>query len=105
MVVPIGLSVSDFIAVGGLTLKVCQVLKNRGAVSQYSSLVDFLNSLRASMEAISTLITSSHMAAVPNPNKALLNGIDYELKCCQRSLEEFLVRLSGVTSRCLNQVR
>ena len=95
---PIGLSIGDFIAVGGLTLKVCQILNNRGAVSEYSSLVDFLNSLRASMDAISALITSSNAEAVLNPSKALLNGIHYQLKCCQCSLEEFLVRLLSVTS-------
>ncbi|KAI9776663.1 MAG: hypothetical protein M1839_009469 [Geoglossum umbratile] len=90
MVVPFGISVGDFIAVGGLALKVCQVLRNRGATSQYASLIDFLNSLRASMDAISALITGSPTAASLNPDQAFINGIAHQLKCCQRTLEVFL---------------
>ena len=91
MLVPFGISVGDFIAVSSLALKVSQVLKNRGAVSQYSSLVDFLNSICASMDAISALITTSHTATVLSPDRAFINGIGHQLKCCQHNLEDFLV--------------
>jgi hypothetical protein len=94
MVVPFGISIGDFIAVGSLAYQIAQALsETRGAVSDYSSLIEMLKSLSASLQTVADFISGPSTGAMVKPDAALINGINYHVQCCQRLLRQFTVNI------------
>lgn len=94
MVVPFGISIGDFVAVGNLAYQIAQALsETRGAVSDYSSLIEMLKSLSGSLQTVSGFISGSSTGAMVKPDIALINGINYHVQCCQRLLCQFTVNI------------
>jgi hypothetical protein len=94
MVVPFGISIGDFIAVGSLAYQIAQALsETRGAVSDYSSLIEMLKSLGGSLQTVADFISGPSTEAMVKPDKALINGINYHVQCCQRLLCQFTVNI------------
>jgi len=99
MSVPFGFSIGDFIAVGALAYQIAQALsETRGAVSDYSSLIELLRSLSGSLQTVSDFISSLSMRAAVKPDIALINGINYHVKCCQRLLCQFTVNITSYSN-------
>jgi hypothetical protein len=94
MAVPFGISIGDFIAVGSLAYQIAQALsETRGAVSDYSSLIEMLKSLSGSLQTVSDFISGPSTESMVKPDKALINGINYHVQCCQRLLCQFTVNI------------
>jgi hypothetical protein len=94
MSVLFGFSIGDFIAVGALAYQIAQALsETRGAVLDYSSLIELLRSLSGSLQTVSDFISSPSMRTAVKPDIALINGINYHVQCCQRLLFQFTVNL------------
>jgi hypothetical protein len=94
MAVPFGISIGDFIAVGRLAYQIAQALsETRGAVSDYSSLIEMLKSLSGSLQTVSEFISGPSTESMVKPDKALINGINYHVQCCQRLLCQFTVNI------------
>jgi hypothetical protein len=94
MVVPFGISIGDFIAVGTLAYQIAQALsETRGATSEYRSLIELLQSLGDSLRTVSDFIGSPSIGASVEPDIALVNGINYQVQCCQRLLSQFMINI------------
>jgi hypothetical protein len=92
MVVPFGISIGDFIAVGKLAHDIAAALSDtRGAVAEYKSLIDLLGSLVTAVQQITNFVCSSAACATLRIDQSLVNGLLFHLKCCRRLMEQFLV--------------
>jgi hypothetical protein len=92
MVVPFGISIGDFIAVGALAHEIAVALNDtRGAVAEYRSLIKLLESLVTCVQQITNFVSSSAACATLRIDKALANGLIFHVQCCRRLMEQFLV--------------
>jgi len=92
MVVPFGISIGDFIAVGKLAHEIAVALNDaRGAVAEYRSLIKLLESLATSVQQITNFVSSSAACATLRIDQALANGLLFHMQCCRRLMEQFLV--------------
>jgi hypothetical protein len=92
MVLPFGISVGDFIAVGQLAHDIAVALSNtRSAAAEYTSLIELLKSLATSIQLIVNYISSSAACATLKVDQALVNGLLFHAQSCQRLMAQFLV--------------
>lgn len=92
MVVPLGISIGDFIAVGKLAFEIATALNDcRGAATEYKSLIELLRSLQTSVSLISNYVSSSSSCATLKVDQAFMNGLLFHAGCCHRLLNQFIV--------------
>ncbi|KAK2754429.1 hypothetical protein FQN54_007073 [Arachnomyces sp. PD_36] len=93
MVVPFGISVGDFIAVGKLVHDIIDALnKSKGAAADYRSFISTLKSLSNSLNTIKDFLgqVTQEASHYQVHEAALLNGIGHEIDCCKTLLKSFL---------------
>ncbi|KAI9800743.1 MAG: hypothetical protein M1833_003159 [Piccolia ochrophora] len=104
MVLPFGVSIGDFVAVGCLAHKVAVSLnERRGSVAQYESLIELLNSIETALQSVSAFIQSPTSLAGLKLDTAFVNGICYETYRCQKLLERFSIESQKYTDSFLKQ--
>ncbi|KAI9739356.1 MAG: hypothetical protein M1834_007569 [Cirrosporium novae-zelandiae] len=92
MVLPFGISIGDFIAVGKLAHDIAVTLSDtRAAVAEYASLIELLRSLATSIQIITNFISNSAIYATLRVDQAFMNGIRFHVTRCQQLMEQFLV--------------
>jgi hypothetical protein len=114
MVIPFGISLGDFIAVGNLVYLTIQALGNsRGSSTDYQDLITSLSSLGRSVRTTAAEFLSLSFedgTTGGRPDVAAVNGIKHELACCKGLLEDFLLRCNKFTEtllpgRCENRIK
>ncbi|KAF2811278.1 ankyrin [Mytilinidion resinicola] len=103
MVVPFGISIGDFIAVGALAHDIAVALNDtRGAVAEYRSLIKLLESLVTSTQQITNFVSSSAACATLKIDQALANGLLFHVQCCRRLMTQFLTDSQKYTQSMVN---
>ncbi|KIX97136.1 uncharacterized protein Z520_07250 [Fonsecaea multimorphosa CBS 102226] len=103
MVVPFGISVGDFIAVGKLALEIATALSDcRGAAADYKGLIDLLKSLEISLNSITNFLSSSSLGETSNVDQAFMNGVLFHAGRCHTLLSQFKLDSRKYTERLIN---
>jgi hypothetical protein len=103
MVVPFGVSIGDFVAVGTLAYNIAAALNDtRGAAAEYRSLIELLESLAAATQQITNFLSSSAACATLRIDQALANGLVFHAQSCQRLMTQFLVDSQKYTQSMIN---
>ncbi|KAI9692342.1 MAG: hypothetical protein M1822_006573 [Bathelium mastoideum] len=103
MVVPFGISIGDFIAVGQLAFEIAAALSDcRGAAAEYKSLIELLKSLKTSISLISNFVSDPSRFTALNVDQAFMNGLAFHAGCCHRLLTQFVVDSRKYTDKLVN---
>jgi hypothetical protein len=105
MVVPFGISIGDFIAVGDLAYRVIRLLQeSRGSCVDYRCLISSLSSLNRCLQTTSAVFLGhsfNHGMGLNRLDDAVVNGIIHETACVRKLLEDFLIASQKYTESLL----